>query len=59
MKKRTIITTEKREVWVFRPLSGEIHEVTAQEGADEAAPDENSQIDQLKQVEESDGATGE
>lgn len=48
MKKRTIITTEKREVWVIRPLSGEAQE-EKRENADEAASGQSSLPDKVEE----------
>lgn len=52
MKKRTVITTEKREVWVIRPLPGETEE-ERREDADEAASSKNSLPDKVEEKVES------
>ncbi|MDQ3819419.1 MAG: hypothetical protein M3362_17315 [Acidobacteriota bacterium] len=48
MKKRTVITTEKREVWVIRPLSGETEE-ERREGADDSASSKSSLPEKVKE----------
>lgn len=48
MKKRTIITTEKREVWVIRPPSDEPAEEKREE-ADETASSKNSLPDKIEE----------
>ena len=48
MKKRTIITTEKREVWVIRPLSGETDE-ERREDADEATSSKSSLPEKIEE----------
>ena len=47
MKKKTVITTEKREVWVIRQPGGEIQE--QETGANESGYSDNSLIGLLDQ----------